>query len=212
MYPTRVFNMPRKQIAKFLCSCPFCVSNQFTFQNSPPTITTPNPTFVKRCIHKHHQQSQHFNQSHSSIHKVLQLLWHKVITSSGITREGQEGYVYWAPKIHCTYFPHLFCFHSNALVQWCTSTVLCVLGMARGWCQPWKTCWAGQWQINLWCNSRYRKINTVFLHRGHAFPQKLYTNKLPVPYKYTGVEKLKVPYKWRMLSWWHIPNQLWCAV
>ena len=54
-------------------------------------------------------------------------------------------------------------------------------------------------------SSRYRKY-TVFLRR------KPRTNKLPAPIQIHWVEKLKVPYKWRILSWWHIPNELWCAM
>ena len=54
--------------------------------------------------------------------------------------------------------------------------------------------------------------NTVFLCRGRTFPWKPWTNKLPVPIQAHWVEKLKVPYKWLILSWWHIPNELWYVV
>ena len=54
--------------------------------------------------------------------------------------------------------------------------------------------------------------NTLFLHRRRAFPQKTQTNKLLFPIQIHWVEKFKVPYKWQILSWWHLPNKLWCAV
>ena len=56
-------------------------------------------------------------------------------------------------------------------------------------------------------------VSTIFFHRGRAFPRKRRnrsTNKLPIQIHW--VEKLKVPFKWWILSWRHIPNELWCAM
>ena len=57
--------------------------------------------------------------------------------------------------------------------------------------------------------------NTIFLHRGRTFTRKrpkLLDKRASGPHTNTLVRENKVPYIWRILSWWHITNELWCAV